>query len=310
MSGRRQQPVSAAGSAQSRSLEGLANGAGPSPLTPAARSIWRCAAVAIALPLLLPAEDGPPAPLTPVQQEDFLRTAKVVQSRPIGKGVTHAARVTLEKDGFRHDAEFQTSDVAMAEFRTATEIEVNFKDTYKFNIAAYRLAVLLGLADMVPVSVERRIQGRYGALVWWIDDVEMDERQRVATKTESPDQTRWNRELEVVHVFDELIANTDRNMGNIIIDKQWRIWMIDHTRAFRTHTWLLKPQHLRHCDRALLERMRALTDATLKEQLSPWVNSLERKGLLARRDIIVRFFDDGVAKTSAAAVLIDRPARN
>jgi len=276
----------------------------------AAMRLWFTAALLVVLQSVLSAQGQPPVQLTPVQQEQFLRTAKVVNSRQLGKGVTHALRVTLEKDGLRHDAEFQTIDLAMREFRTATDVEMNFKDTYKFNIAGYRLAVLLGIGDMVPVSIERHIQGRYGALTCWIDDVLMDETMRVAAKTEAPDQVRWNREMEVVRVFDQLIANTDRNMGNILIDKQWRIWMIDHSRAFRTHTWLLKPQHLKHCDRGMLERMRGLTDEVLKEQLSPWVNSLERKGILARRDIIVRFFDDAVAKTSEAAVLIDRPKRD
>ena len=37
-----------------------------------------------------------------------------------------------------------------------------------------------------------------------------------------------------MRVFDELIANTDRNQGNMLIDKQWKLWLIDHTRGFRT----------------------------------------------------------------------------
>jgi len=37
----------------------------------------------------------------------------------------------------------------------------------------------------------------------------------------------------VVRLFDQLIYNTDRNLGNLLIDKSWRLWMIDHTRAFK-----------------------------------------------------------------------------
>jgi hypothetical protein len=33
-----------------------------------------------------------------------------------------------------------------------------------------------------------------------------------------------------MRAFDQLIYNTDRNLGNLLIDGDWRIWMIDHTR--------------------------------------------------------------------------------
>ena len=47
--------------------------------------------------------------------------------------------------------------------------------------------------------------------------------------------------MHVVRVFDELIQNVDRNMGNLLIDTGWRAWMIDHSRAFRLHKKLKNP---------------------------------------------------------------------
>ena len=44
----------------------------------------------------------------------------------------------------------------------------------------------------------------------------------------------WNAQLHILRVFDELIANTDRNQGNMLIDSRWKLWLIDHSRAFRT----------------------------------------------------------------------------
>ena len=38
-------------------------------------------------------------------------------------------------------------------------VEFDFKDSYLFNIAGWKLAKLLGIDDMVPVSVLRRYQG-------------------------------------------------------------------------------------------------------------------------------------------------------
>ena len=36
-----------------------------------------------------------------------------------------------------------------------------------------------------------------------------------------------------VRLFDQLITNVDRNLGNLLIDKNWTVWMIDHSSAFR-----------------------------------------------------------------------------
>lgn len=43
----------------------------------------------------------------------------------------------------------------------------------------------------------------------------------------------------------------------------WRMWMIDHTRAFRLGKELLEPKTLTYCDRALLDRIRELTRPAL-----------------------------------------------
>ena len=51
-----------------------------------------------------------------------------------------------------------------------------------------------------------------------------------------------------MRVFDELIANTDRNLGNMLIDRQWKLWLIDHSRAFRLHETL--PSRRCTCDAA------------------------------------------------------------
>ena len=94
----------------------------------------------------------------------------------------------------------------------------------------YRLARLLGLEDLVPVSVERR--GRDGALTWWID-AKWDESERKAQPVRPPDVAAWSGQLYRMVVFSELIYDTDRNDGNILYTKDWRLWVIDFTRAFR-----------------------------------------------------------------------------
>jgi hypothetical protein len=112
----------------------------------------------------------------------------------------------------------------------------------------------------------------------------------------------------VVRVFDQLIYNTDRNLQNLLIDQQFRIWMIDHTRAFRMYAQLKEKKDLQMCDRALLARLRSLKAEEL-QTLKPYVTDPEIKGLLARRDKIVQIFDQLIKEKGEEAVLYDRPSR-
>ena len=36
-----------------------------------------------------------------------------------------------------------------------------------------------------------------------------------------------------MRLFDSLIFNDDRNPGNYLFDADWKLWMIDHSRAFQ-----------------------------------------------------------------------------
>jgi hypothetical protein len=105
-------------------------------------------------------------------------------------------------------------------------------------------------------------------------------------------------------VFDELIQNRDRNAGNILWSSDWRLWMIDHTRAFRLGKELRQPKALTICDRALLERMRELTRPALAEAVGKSLTKAEMDALLSRRDLIVTLFDERIAALGQGAVLI------
>jgi hypothetical protein len=242
--------------------------------------------------------------LTAEQKEQFLLTAHIDQVHAAKKGVTNTVVVTLSDGTITHDASVQRIDEYKPVYQTDRGTETNFRDTYKFNIAGWRLAKLLGLDDMVPPSVERKFDRSSAAFTWWIDDVMMDEGDRAKKKMTAPDPDKWNAEMFVVRVFDQLIFNVDRNLQNLMIDKQWRIWMIDHTRAFRLHKNLRTPKDLETCDRSLLAKMKALDQPTLEKAIKPYLNSDEIKSLLARRDVIVKLFE---AKGEAG--LYDRPSR-
>src|ERR1700719_365078 len=167
------------------------------------------------------------------QIKHFLLTAKVVGSKQSVKGVTQPWRLTLSDGTLTHDASFQPIDehktnVTLASGRT----EMNFVDSYKYNIAAYALAELVGLDDMMPVYVERSWKGNPGSLSWWLP-VKMDEQERVKQKIEVPDQDAWNKQMYKILVFDQLVYDKDPNLTNLLISQDWKIWRIDFTRAFR-----------------------------------------------------------------------------
>jgi hypothetical protein len=255
-------------------------------------------------PCLAQSAPASPSPLlTSGEMERFLLEAEIVATRRSKKGVTDARQVTLFDGRLRHDAQLQDVDIALPMFDVGPKhSEVNFKDTYRYNIAGYRLSLLLGL-DSVPMSVERSVNGKPAAMTWWIDDVMLDEGGRQKKKTVGPNPSRTASQLHVMRVFDELIQNRDRNAGNLLWTADWKMWMIDHTRAFRLGKDLLKPDQLQRIDRTLLQRMRELTAPGLTETMKRSMTKDEIDALLARRDVIVKLFDDRIAQRGEAAVL-------
>jgi len=242
-------------------------------------------------------------PLTPEAMERFLQQADIVATKSTKVGVTNAKRVTLFDGQLRHDAQVQDVNIQMPIFNVDPKhSEVNFKDTFRYNIAGYRLSRLLGL-DNVPMSVERKLQGKDVAMTWWIDDVMMDEGSRQKQATVGPNPSRTASQIHVLRVFDELIQNRDRNGGNLLWTNDWKMWMIDHTRAFRLGKDLLKPQVLERIDRSLLAKMRELSASGLGDAMGRSLTKEEIAALLARRDALVKFFDDRVAQRGEAAVL-------
>jgi hypothetical protein len=242
--------------------------------------------------------------LTPEEMQTFLLKARIVKMRDAGSGVTASRRVTLSDERLTHDAHIQTVDIATPVFEAGRNTELNFKDTYRYNVAGYRLARLLGL-DTVPMSVERNVDGKVAAITWWVDDVHMDEKARIKAKTLGPDPVRTNKQIQVMRVFDELIQNRDRNQGNILWTSDWTMWMIDHTRAFRLGKNLLKPDQLARCDRALLERLRSLTSEGLAQAVGNSLTKDEQAALLTRRDRIVKHYEDRIVRLGEAVVLFE-----
>ncbi len=259
---------------------------------------WRlilATVVCLTSPLSVIASDEPT--LTKEQIEQFLLIAKVVKSQQSNKGITNPWRLTLTDGTVTHDASFQAVDEHKARMETLRGTELAFVDSYKYNIAAYRLAELLGIDDLLPVYVERSWKGNSGSLSWWLP-VKMDEVQRHKQKLTAPDP-----QMYTVRVFDQLVYDTDANLTNVLIGEDWKIWRVDFTRAFRLSKDLKAPEDLQRCDRQLLEKLKALDGNELTEKTKHYLTKDEVKAVIARRDKIVAQFQKLISEKGEKEVL-------
>ena len=250
-----------------------------------------------------PASQPSEQALTEEQMKDFLLHANVTASRHTSQGITSPWRLTLSDGKMTHDAIFQTIDEhkpseQLADGRT----EINFVDSYHYNIAGYELSKLLGMNDVIPVYVEREWNRQRGAMGWWIT-VKMDEGTRLKQKLNPPDQEAWNRQMLNLRVFDQLIYDTDANLTNFLITADWRLWRVDFSRAFRLSQQLQSEKDLPRVSRDLLAKLQALNKDEVLARTKPHLTNGEITAMMARRDKIVAHFQQLVAQQGERAVL-------
>jgi len=214
--------------------------------------------------------------------EKFLAEGKVVKMEAVPIGVTKPQRATLEPGG-------PAARFAWKALRPG--YSQGFMESYKAEIAAYKFDRMLDL-HMVPPIVERKIEGRNGAAVLWVENT----KGWSVTQPPQGPEPRWSIQLTRMKMFDQLIANLDRNQGNLIYDDDWHLFLIDHSRAFIDKKDLKGMTPLGRVDRQLWTKMQALTLDQLNQGLGDWVGTTEKKALLARRDKMAEQIKQMVAK--------------
>lgn len=236
-----------------------------------------------------------PARLTDDEIEDLLANAEIVSIEDVGEGVTKPQKVTVERDGVRIAGLFKTESTPIeASRRSQQDRLINVSDRWQHEVAAYRLDRLIGL-QLVPVTVERTINGRTGSLQFWIEGLisELDrEQQSLAATGWCPLQEQW----PLMFVFDALIYNEDRTKQNMTYSEDdWMMVLIDASRAFRTDRG--RPQDIRKVDLKLspllAERLAALDAGTLNEQMRGLLERSQVQALLKRRDEILEDWRKG-----------------
>src|SRR5688572_25951403 len=140
--------------------------------------------------------------------EAFLRTSPFQRIEEIPIGVTKPRRGFFEAGGLAESAAWKVLPPGRSQ---------GYWENYKSEIAAYELDKLLGLG-MVPPTVEKRWKGALGAAVLWLNGV----RSWRSVESESKPE-KWNRQAVRMKMFDNLICNTDRNAGNLLVDHDWNL---------------------------------------------------------------------------------------
>jgi hypothetical protein len=210
--------------------------------------------------------------------EEYLKTAPIARLARVPVGVTRPQQAFFAEGGLAGSALLKHLPPGRRS---------GFWESYKSEIAAYRLDRVLGL-DMVPPTVERSVEGESGSLQLWVGNCQL---LKDIQQSKLPPSPRWVRQLRRQRTFDNLIANIDRNAGNLLVDDQRNLILIDHSRAFGSNTMPFMKEMLR-IDREFYDRLKALDEATLMREVKPWVlDAGSVRDILKRRDKVVEQFD-------------------
>jgi hypothetical protein len=246
-------------------------------------------------------------PLMGAPSEEFLKSAKVVSVKEFDKlAITRPLKVELTDGHLTCYAVFKTIDQVAVKMKFSDgRTELRFSDRYRYEIAAYELDKLIGLG-IVPPTVKRQIGRETGSLSLWVEN-SMTEWERLKVRDlHPPDLEMWNNQIHTIRLFQQLIWDTDyRNISNLLVTADWKIYKIDSSRAFRTHDTLRREESLRRFSRSLLERLRELSRKELKARLGRWLSKEQIEALWARRGLILELADRRIAEFGEDAVLFD-----
>ena len=222
--------------------------------------------------------------------EAFLTSARVLKMEDVPIGVTKPQRATLEPGPV---ARFAWKPIkpgyAKGSWR-ATRPRSPPTSSIACSTSTWSLP-----------SSSANINGRNGAAVMWIENTRG---WNIKQPPQGPQPT-WSLQLTRMKMFDLLIANIDRNQGNLIYDADWHLFLIDHSRAFTKKKDLKGIAPLGRVDRQLWEKMAALNLADLEAGLGKWVSTDDMKALLIRRDRMATVIKDMVAKRGEKGVFYD-----
>lgn len=212
-----------------------------------------------------------PGDITDDQLEDFLRAAEVVGNDGPPMSRAGARLLTLRR-----------GDTSLR----ALFIAAPARGRWQNEVAAYQLDRLLGI-DMVPVTVARSIDGKPGALQFWIEhsvsaaEVERD-------RVHLPPWCSLESQYGLMRAFDALAGNGGRRAENVVLGRSDGLARLtENAAAFPTSRRLDARVAKPPVGAELARRLRTLDAASLKSALGPWLDERHLQAILARRDALL-----------------------
>lgn len=237
--------------------------------------------------------------------EQFLKKARFIAREPLGSGVTGSLKVTLELDGKKEFAVLKTIDQKRpgAQLNANREIEIDFQDSWRTEVAAYELDKLLGLG-MVPATIEREspYEDKPASLQLWVE-ASMSEAKRRERAIIPPDPNKWSNQLNELSIFDALIYNTDRHPDNLLITDTFDVRLIDHSRSFRPNAELRNKDDLMRFPRTLLTGIEKLDKSAVEKKMGDYLTLSQIDGLMKRRQLLLDLVKELSKKFGEQAVV-------
>jgi hypothetical protein len=238
--------------------------------------------------------------------EEFLKTADITKSAQMkgDQAVTSPWELTLRQGDVVRDALWKNPEGRMG----------GYLEGWKYEIAAYLLDKHLGL-DMVPPTIERRFRENRGSIQIWIPDcLTLKKKNESNAKVPPIKVFTWNRATYLQRAWDNLIANEDRHANQILITKDWRMILIDHSRSFRFSKKYTKDliygekgkegtKLMSALPRAFLENIKALTFDGIRAVVGSYLSDEEINAVLLRRDLILTEINRLISKNGEDQVL-------
>ena len=240
--------------------------------------------------------------------EEFLKTAEIVAyDQPLSPrlAVTEPWKLTLKR-----------GDVTMhAWWKNVEGRPKGYADSWKWEIAAYHLDKYLGL-NMIPPIVVKRFRGDKGccSLDYGGTITLREKKAQNLNPSSGARVASLYRAMYLQRAFDNLIANADRNEGDVLYTKDWQMLLIDHSRAFHTSKRYTKkllldenskplPMPMRSLPRAFVDKLKSLDLGIIKDVVGEFLTEKEIEGILLRRDLIIDNLNKRIEKLGEAAVL-------
>jgi hypothetical protein len=238
--------------------------------------------------------------------EAFLNESEITDAVKMAAtdAVTEPHKLTLVLDGVTRKALWKNPQGRVK----------GFVEGWKYEIAAYELDKYLG-TDMVPPTVGKRFKGSLGSAQLWID-VWVDFEQMTAQGLTPPGNKvdNFNKRVYLQRAFDNLIANEDRHLRNILLTEDWRMILIDHSRSFRfskkhQKKLIFSAQHsegpklMKRLPKTFIEKIKGLDLATMNEVVGEYLTEDEIAAVLIRRELILKEVDRLVAEYGERSTL-------